>query len=270
MTLTTADTTRANEDRSGQGIYPFKDFEQRYRLTEENTEPTDSDSHFAAFGGRTDLGLFSYVDPYSHRRQMLGRTIVYWTVLAPSPLATITSQGRWISPYSFAPRQSGLVFQPDSSNETPNERLMRLHSALASHFAMFEDPLGIRARLQGFRELQDGWADGMQPASEWGQGFGKALDSAGLDWLIREFSFRYRITSPKPYLYPTPEGGVQVEWSLGSHEVSLKIDLHSHMAEWHWLDIDTDEDGAKHLNLDEDQSWTWLQGELRRLEASLD
>ena len=266
MTLTTADTTRANADRSGQGIYPFEDFEQRFRLAEDNTEPAESDSFFAGFGVGRSPGRTSYVDPYAQRR----RTLVYRMVLTSSQLATITSQVHWGGSYGFAPGQSGSIYEQDSSNEMPEERLMRPHSALASHFTMPEDPLGIRARLQGFRDLQDGWADGMQPASEWGQGFGKALDSAGLDWLIREFSSRYNITSPKPYLYPTPEGGVQVEWSLGSYEVSLTIDLLSHMAKWHWLDIDTDEDGAKHLNLDEGQSWTWLQEELSRLEASQD
>ena len=266
MTLTTADTTRANADRSGQGIYPFEDFEQRFRLVEDNTKPAESDSFFAGFGVGRSPGRTSYVDPYAQRR----RTVVYWTAHTSSPLATITSQVRWGGSYDLALGQSGSIYETDSAIEIPEEWFMRLHFALTTHYGMSEDPLGIRARLQGFKDLKDGWADGMQPASDWGQEFGKAPPSAGLNWLMSAFGSRYSINSPKPYLYPTPEGGVQAEWSLGSHEISLTIDLQSHMAEWHWLDIDTDEDVAQHLNLDDRQSWIWLQEQLSRMEASQD
>ena len=37
----------------------------------------------------------------------------------------------------------------------------------------------IRARLDHFRKLEDGCADGMQHASDWGNGYGKAPTGIG-------------------------------------------------------------------------------------------
>ena len=36
------------------------------------------------------------------------------------------------------------------------------------------DSLGISRQLADLRNLKDGWADGMQPADQWGEGYGKA------------------------------------------------------------------------------------------------
>jgi len=78
------------------------------------------------------------------------------------------------------------------------------------------DPLDIEQRLLDLRELRDGWYDGR----------GVTLDAAGLDWLQESFLFRFDDARlPLPRLFPTVEGNVQAEWSLGSWEVSLEIDL---------------------------------------------
>ena len=130
-----------------------------------------------------------------------------------------------------------------------------------------EDPLDISRQLLDMKILEDGWADGMQPAARWGDGYGKAPAHRGLDWLADQFAKRYDERLPKPYLYPTPEGGVQAEWPIGSNEASLEIDLTTHTAEWYCLDFNTDASNEKILDLDNAQSWGWISSELRRMES---
>lgn len=124
-------------------------------------------------------------------------------------------------------------------------------------------PLDVPARLDEFRELKDGWADGMQYAGNWGNGYGKAPSYAGLDWLSVAFTRYYPEDAPLPFTYPTPEGGVQMEWSLGDQEISLEVNLETGWAWWHRLDMSTDDDEEQDLNLNSD-GWIWLVAEIMR------
>lgn len=118
--------------------------------------------------------------------------------------------------------------------------------------------LDITLQLDDFRDMQDGWLDG--------DGF--APSHAGIDWLIGMFSQHYLHELPLPYIYPTPEGGVLAEWSLQSNEISLEIDLEHHTAEWHLLDMDTDQGEMCDLNLDEDDAWDWATKKIRQLSCN--
>ena len=102
------------------------------------------------------------------------------------------------------------------------------------------DPLDVPARLDELRSMEDGWLDG----------YGKAPDHRGLDWLTRTFERNYPDDLPLPYTYPTPEGGVQMEWSLNSNDISLEIDLFTHIGEWHHFDMNTDESHVRELDSD--------------------
>ncbi len=75
------------------------------------------------------------------------------------------------------------------------------------------DPLDIETRLEELAQLQDGWLDGK----------GRAPDRASFIRLAQAFDERFSTDLPLPHLYPTPEGGVQAEWTLGPWEVSLEI-----------------------------------------------
>ena len=129
------------------------------------------------------------------------------------------------------------------------------------------DPLDIRAQLDSLRDLKDGWADGMQYASSWGSGYGKAPRHVDLNWLSDRFAQHYPGNAPLPYIYPTPEGGVQAEWSIGANEISLELDFTKRTAEWHCLDVNTDIADIRTLDLDVPRSWSWLAEELQRLRA---
>ena len=117
------------------------------------------------------------------------------------------------------------------------------------------DPLDITARLEELRLLKNGWLEGG----------GRALSHEGLDWLSRTFERHYSENLPPPYLYPTEEGGVQAEWSLGPKEVSLEIELRSHSGEWHALDMETDAVSERTLNINNANDWKWLVEQIRQM-----
>ena len=133
---------------------------------------------------------------------------------------------------------------------------------------MNHDPQDINKRLKSLKSLKDGWASGVQPAQQWGDVYGKRPDSEGLDWLAAQFAQCYPDTLPRPYIYPTPEGDVQVEWPIGGHEVSLEIDLRTHSAEWQCLDFGTNAAVDHTLGLDTPASWKWLTEQLAGLEKA--
>ena len=131
-----------------------------------------------------------------------------------------------------------------------------------------EDPLGIRLRLEEMKLLEDGWADGMQEADNRASGQGVAFQPSELDWLADRFASQYAPGLPQPYLYPMPDGGVQVEWSMPPNEASLEIRFSSRSAEWHCLDLETGLSSERMLRLDQAEAWAWLTEELRRLERT--
>ena len=127
------------------------------------------------------------------------------------------------------------------------------------------DPLNITRQLKNMKRIKDGWADGMQIFDDWGDGFGTAPSHIGLDWLVDQFALNYTDDLPKPHLYPMPDGGIQAEWSIGSYELSLEIDLTSHIAEWYSLNLQTDSDHEIRIDLNRADSWSWITNEIRRL-----
>jgi hypothetical protein len=112
--------------------------------------------------------------------------------------------------------------------------------------------------LNEFRRLKHGWLDGK----------GLAPEADQLDWLAAHLESHYPADLPAPFLYPTAEGGVQCEWSVGGHEVSLEVSLDDHRGEWHDLDMETQEDSHRDLNLDDARDWRWMAQQIRNLEGA--
>jgi hypothetical protein len=119
----------------------------------------------------------------------------------------------------------------------------------------FPDPLDIRTRLDELKLLGPGWLDGK----------GIPPSHAGLDWLADAFDAYYADDIPLPYLFPTPEGHVLAEWSLKPWSPSLEIHLAVKGAEWHCLNLDTDEESEKDVDLGKAEDWLWLGKEIRTL-----
>ena len=268
MTLVSAYKTRASADVSNQGSSSFQDIEERYSFVSSSSEIRSRSGLWpTVVVVHSTNDSSSALDFLAAARLVLRGHIAHWNRRGDNPGTIITSQMRLANLFESTQEESGQNYQPDSSSGTVR-KLTSWQKFEVTFLNRFADPLGIRDRLLGFKNLEDGWADGMQPASEWGQGYGKALDADGIDWLLDAFRSGYGPQLPRPYLYPTPAGGVQAEWSLGSFEVSLTIDLFNHTAEWYSLNLDTDEDESRDLSLEDNSSWIWLAGQLHRLEAS--
>ncbi len=121
-----------------------------------------------------------------------------------------------------------------------------------------KDRKDVTAQLDDLRNLKDGWLDGD----------GLAPGHEGLDWLDAMLSNEYPNHLPLPRIYPTFEGGVQLEWSIGPNDASLEINLSDRSGYWHNLNLRTGKDEERLLNLEDGGEWNWLNSELQRLTGS--
>ena len=114
------------------------------------------------------------------------------------------------------------------------------------------DPLDISTRLSELSMLKDGWLDGK----------GLAPNKTGLDWLSKSFDENFRADLPLPHIYPTPEGGVQAEWTIGTWEVSLEVDLGGKSADFQSVNIKTSKVDETTFDLSNAESWTALNAKI--------
>ena len=145
---------------------------------------------------------------------------------------------------------NGLAWIRGIGKYDRNERLVKI-DPIEDIIAL--DPLDVRARLDEFRSLEDGWFEGE----------GRALRSEGLDWFAEQFERRYPADLPLPHLYPTPDGGIRAEWSQDSHAIILEANLENHSASWLWFDRDSDTDHERELDLNDAEDWNWWLHEVR-------
>ena len=117
----------------------------------------------------------------------------------------------------------------------------------------FLDPLDTVSCLYRLRRLEDGWLNGE----------GLAPDHDSLTWLSQRFEDLYPESLPRPHIYPTPEGGVQAEWSIPPHDVELVIDLYSRRAGWYSFFGEDDEMSERQLDLADSADWHWLTQQIR-------
>ena len=116
-------------------------------------------------------------------------------------------------------------------------------------------PLDTGERIAELKLLKHGWLDGK----------GIAPSHEGLEWFSGVFDQQFAGDLPPPYLYPTPDGHLRCEWSVNLFELSLEINLKSHLGNWHCLSLHNDADVTSTLNLKIESDWEWLATELRRL-----
>ena len=120
------------------------------------------------------------------------------------------------------------------------------------------DPLDVDARLDEFRNLQDGWLDGS----------GVAPKHSNLDWLSSVFGLYYSDDLPLPHTYPIPDGGVGLEWSFDVQEAHVEIDLERRTGEWFVINMETGKSKAdEDVNLDGPAGWQQIADRLRRLKG---
>ena len=131
-----------------------------------------------------------------------------------------------------------------------DNRLQRMKSI---NTILVLEPLDVSVQVDKLKMLKDGWLDGE----------GKAPLHEGLDWFVYAFDTHFGDSLPLPYIYPTYEGGIQLEWSHGSWELSLEIDLTFHTGYWHALDTENSQVDEKDLNLNEEEYWSFLTQQIQ-------
>ncbi len=107
------------------------------------------------------------------------------------------------------------------------------------------DPNDVLFRIEELKTLKDGWLDGK----------GRAPHEQQLDWFARDFEAYYPADLPYPFIYPTPEGGLQVEWSGPQIELSLEADLAKRAGTWHALDMQSDDEEHGNVDLSAADGW---------------
>jgi hypothetical protein len=73
-----------------------------------------------------------------------------------------------------------------------------------------------------------------------------------------------------PHLYPVAEGGIQLEWSSKPHVVSIEIDFVQKSGEWFALNLDTDAEESKSLDLNTPEPWMWVVSRLSLMAGVMD
>ncbi len=133
-----------------------------------------------------------------------------------------------------------------------NNRLLEMESV--EHVVTL-DPLDVSVRIDEIRLLKRGWLDGK----------GEPFSAQHLDWVVESFAIHYPDDARLPYLFPTPEGTILAEWSLGENAVSLEINLNDRVAEWHALNLSSDKEDTQHFDLNSVSNWTTIADRVKSL-----
>ena len=113
--------------------------------------------------------------------------------------------------------------------------------------------LSISSQINDLKQLKDGWFNGD----------GKVVSAEGWDWVEKHLN-SYFADMPTPYLYPTIEGGIRVEWSVGNNgwEVSLDINPAEQTGYWHAFRLRDDMTEEQSLNLNDPRQWGWISEQI--------
>lgn len=172
----------------------------------------------------------------------------------PRVLAPIAGQHLQTVIDAFNGFQQGLrVFLKGIGRFDRYDRLQSLD--VIEHLGLL-DVKDVATRLEELKALRNGWLDGNRKSI--------APSESLMKWLTVHFDNNYPEDLPLPYLYPTTEGGIQAEWSLGDHEITLEISDNL-SSEWHVLNIKIEEEKTKTLQLSQVSDWKWLIDEIGKL-----
>ena len=110
-------------------------------------------------------------------------------------------------------------------------------------------------QLDKLRSLENGWLDGggIVPVKE------------GLNWLSDYFKICYPKDLPVPCIYPTPEGGIQIEWTLNDYEISLDVDLNNYIGDFHALNMSNDDEIIKSFDFNKPDDCVLLNQEINAI-----
>jgi len=111
------------------------------------------------------------------------------------------------------------------------------------------DPRDVQARIDDLLSLKDNWYEGQ----------GKRLDRASAKLFADSFDMNNPLPDNLPRIYPTPEGGLELEWEKPN--ITMYVSLPDFKAEL--ILLDSEEEEVKELDLKSEENWKKLQNYLR-------
>ena len=117
------------------------------------------------------------------------------------------------------------------------------------------DPLDVIYRLEEISTLENGWLNG--------EGIAPKKDD--LDWFSNMFEGNFDKNLPLPFIFPTPDGGLQAEWAFNQYDISLAINLDSKDSNYHELNFSNDQEVMDKFSLKDPEDWRKLNFKLNNL-----
>jgi hypothetical protein len=102
-------------------------------------------------------------------------------------------------------------------------------------------------------------------APAWLDGEGLPPSRDLLELVVEWLGAHQRNNVQQPRLFPTPEGGVEAEWRIGSLDLSIEFDPSSATAEWHALDLDQGTVDEQRVALEDEPGMQALGIKLQRV-----
>ena len=174
-------------------------------------------------------------------------------ISGPTVIAPISPQHCEIVKEAFMRYgNGGIVMLQGIGRFNRNNRLQSIDSV--EHISLL-DTNDVLVQLDELRSLENGWLDGE----------GIAPCKEGLDWLAGYFEACYPEDLPVPRIYPTPKGGVQIEWALNAYEISLAVNLNNHRGDFHALNMRNDDEIIKSFDFNKPDDCVLLNQEIKAI-----
>ena len=88
-----------------------------------------------------------------------------------------------------------------------------------------------------------------------------------LEWL-QSCLIKYNLDKiPRTHLYASPTGrNVICEWNGCENHTILIVNMHSHLAYWHNIEVQSNEKSSRDFHLDNPESWPWISEQVHKIE----
>lgn len=118
----------------------------------------------------------------------------------------------------------------------------------------------VLTRLDEFHNIHDGWLDqsSIAPPHE------------GLNWIAASWMTYYPLSLPSPHIFPTPEGGISIEWEIENQRIILEVNLRTHHADWLQWNKLTDEEISHSFDLNTLHAWGYIADTIRKAVTNIE